>query len=269
MSGQGDAGRRIGRRTYLGVAASAGLAGLAGCSADSAVSAARGPPKVPTSKLDAGGWKQVDEQTRDPAFEQSFGPVSVSAAFRTLVFEDVALAAEMNEKTLGQAEGQFSMFFATRVTLDPSLAEIPDVAMGPLLDQVESEARRQYESQLESAGLVDVERASTGSLTVETGESARTNTYSAAFPFEGITFPLTDEKQVEIEGKNLDVSGLLAVWEHDGSILVAGGAHPAENLDLGVTKEPTSAIEVSVDVDLGLTPDAYREELRSLVTSVE
>lgn len=36
-----------------------------------------------------------------------------------------------------------------------------------------------------------------------------------------------------------------------------------------MTKEPTEAIEVSVDIDLGLTPDAYREELQSLVAGVE
>ncbi|WP_416841214.1 hypothetical protein [Haloferax sp. DFSO52] len=269
MTGQDDSDRRIGRRTYLGAAASAGLAGLAGCSSGSTASAARGPPKVPESKLDAGGWVQVDEQTRDPAFEKSFGPVSVSAAFRTLVFEDEALATELKEKTLGQAEGQFSMFFATRVTLDPSLAQIPDAVLDPVVEQVESQARSQYEAQLESAGLVDIEQQSSGSLTVETGENARVTNYSAAFPFEGITFPLSDEKQIDIEGKNLGVSGLLAVWEHDGSILIAGGAHPGENLDLGVTKEPTSAIEVSVDIDLGLTPDAYRDELRSLVKAVE
>ncbi|KAB1193122.1 hypothetical protein GJR96_06565 [Haloferax sp. MBLA0076] len=269
MPGQDDTNHQIGRRTYLGVAASAGLAGLAGCSSGSTASAARGPPKVPVSKLEDGGWEQVDEQTRDPAFEESFGPVSVSAAFRTLVFEDVELATELKEKTLGQAEGQFSMFFATRVTLDPSLATIPDAARDPVVEQVETQARAQFESQLESAGLSDIEQASTGSMTVETGESARVTNYTASFPFEGITFPLTDEKQIAIEGKKLGVSGFLAVWEHDGSILVAGGAHPGENLDLGVTKEPTSAIEVSVDIDLGLTPDAYREELRSLVTAVE
>jgi hypothetical protein len=269
MTGQDDSDRRIGRRTYLGVAASAGLAGLAGCSSGSTASAARGPPKVPESKLDDGGWKQVDEQTRDPAFEKSFGPATVSAAFRTLVFEDAALAAELNEKTLGQAEGQFSMFFATRVTLDPSLSSLPEAARSPVVEQVESQARSQYEAQLESAGLVDIEQTSTGETTVETGETARVTNYTAAFPFDGITFPLTDEKQLEIEGKKLGVTGMLAVWEHEGSILVAGGAHPAENLALDVTKEPTSAIEVSVGIDLGLTPDAYRAELRSLVTAVE
>lgn len=269
MSGQDDATHGIGRRRYLGVAASAGLAGLAGCGAGDTASAARGPPRVPESKLADGGWEQVDEQTRDPAFEKTFGPVSVAAAFRTLVYEDVELAAELRRKTLGQAEGQFSMFFATRVTLDPSLANVPDAARGPVVEQVERQARAQFESQLAAAGLVEIEQASTGELTVDTGETARTTNYTAAFPFEGISFPLTEEESVEIAGRNLAVDGFLAVWEHDGSILVAGGAHPDENLALSTTKEPTSAIEVSVDVDLGLAPDAYREELRSLVTAVE
>ncbi|ELZ79471.1 hypothetical protein KU306_03015 [Haloferax larsenii] len=269
MSGQDDATQRIKRRTYLGAAASAGLVGLAGCSSSGTASAARGPPKVPESKLADGGWKQIDEQTQDPAFEKSFGPVTVSAAFHTLVYEDAALAAELKEKTLGQAEGQFSMFFASRVTLDPSLANIPDAAMGPVVEQVEKQARAQFESQLESAGLVDIEQASDAELTVDTGETANVTNYTAAFPFEGINFPLTDEKSVEIEGRKLGVTGLLAVWEHDGSLLIAGGAHPGENLALDVTKSPTEAIEVSVNLDLGLTPADYSAELEALVKATE
>ncbi|AFK19686.1 hypothetical protein E6P09_01725 [Haloferax mediterranei ATCC 33500] len=269
MKGKDDGADRIGRRTYLGVAASAGLAGLAGCTSGTTASAGRAPPKVPKAMLESGGWEHIGGQTLDPAFEQSVGPVSVSAAFETLVYEDTALAAEIKEQTLGQAEGQFFLFFATRVTLEPSLSNIPKAARGTVVDQIETQARTQYEAQLKDVGVTNVEQSGTGSMTVDTGDSARVTEYAATIPFESITFPFTEEKKFEIEGREVDVSGLLAVWEHDGTVLVAGGAYPGENFELDVTKEPTDAISVSVDIDLGLTPDAYREELRSIIKAVE
>ena len=269
MTGEENEVNGIRRRTYLGIAASAGLASLAGCSSGMTASAARAPPQVPEAALEAGGWEYIGGHSLDPAFEQSIGPASVSAAFETLVYEDMDLSETLKEKTLGQAEGQFSLFFATRVTLDPSLSNLPEAVRGTVVDVVEEHARANYEGQLEDVDVTDIEQTDTRSTTVDTGESARVTDYEATIAFDEITFPFTDEKEFTIEGREFDVSGMLAVWEHDGTILVAGGAHPGENIELSVTKEPTEAIEVSVDIDLGLTPDAYREELQSLVAGVE
>ncbi|ELZ92862.1 hypothetical protein C440_12114 [Haloferax mucosum ATCC BAA-1512] len=269
MKGEEDATHSIRRRTYLGLAASAGVTGLAGCTSGSTASAARAPPELPEELLESGGWEYIGGQTLDPAFEQSVGPVSVSAAFETVVYEDTELAAEIKQKTLGQAEGQFLLFFATRVTLNPSLSNIPDAARGAVVDQIEAQARTQYKQQLEEVDVTNIEQSGTGSMTVETGESARVTNYTATVPFESITFPFTEEQEFVIEGDTVDVNGLLAVWEHDGTVLVAGGAYPGENFELNVTDEPTDAIEVAVDIDLGLTPDAYREELHELIKAVE
>ncbi|WP_410766445.1 hypothetical protein [Haloferax sp. DFSO60] len=269
MLGRDGTSDRVRRRTYLGLAASAGLAGLAGCSSGGTASAARGPPTVPEGQLADGGWEKIDEQTVDPLFERSFGPVEVTAAMRTFVYEDIALKEELREKTLGQAEGQFAMFFASRVSLDPSMANIPDAVSGPVIDQTEGQAREQFEAQLEDAGLVEIQQSSTGTIEIDTGETARLTEYTAGFPFPGIEFPVNDERTLTFEGETIGVTGLLAVWEHRGSILIAGGAHPGENLDMELSKAPTDAIEVTVDIDLGLTPEAYLEELRSLITAVE
>ncbi|MCO8266160.1 DUF6517 family protein [Haloferax sp. AB510] len=269
MKGENNATHSIRRRTYLGIAASAGLASLAGCSSGTTASAARAPPKVPKGALKAGGWEYIGGHSLDPAFERSVGPASVSAAFETLVYEDMDLSETLKEKTLGQAEGQFSLFFATRVTLNPSLSNLPGTVRGTVVDLVEKHARKHYEGQLRDVDVTDIEQTDTRSTTVDTGDSARVTEYGATIAFDEITFPFTDEKEFTIESQEFDVSGMLAVWEHDGTILVAGGAHPGENIELSVTKEPTEAIEVSVDIDLELTPDAYREELRSLVKGVE
>ncbi len=49
---------------------------------------------------------------------------------------------------------------------------------------------------------------------------------------------------------------------------MAGGAYPAENFARVTEADLSDAISVTIDVDLGLTPDAYREELFELVRNV-
>ncbi|SFR62779.1 hypothetical protein SAMN04487947_3019 [Halogeometricum rufum] len=263
-------GRRRGRRAFLGLTAAAGVSTLAGCSTTSGtVSAARRPPSVPESRLAEGGWEQVDDVTRDPAFEESFGPVTVTAATRTLLYEDAALRAAIAEKTLGQAATQFSTFFASRVTFDPDLTSLPAGAgRQQLLDQVESQSRTQFRNRLQEAGLAPVERVDTGTFDVAGGASARLTEYEATFAFEGFSVGVGEE-EITIEGGEIAVSGHLAAWIANDSVLVAGGAFPAENFARAVTKSPSEAIELSVDIDLGLTPAAYREELFGLMRRVE
>lgn len=263
-------GSRRGRRAFLGLAAVTGASALAGCSgASGTVSAARRPPTVPEERLAAGGWEQLDELTADPAFERDVGPLTVTASTRTRLYEDGELGTEIAEKTLGQADTQFATFFATRVTFDPDLTSLPAGAgRTQLLDQVESQSRTQFRNRLESAGLAPVERSDTGSFDVASGASARLTEYEATYAFEGFSVGVGEET-ITIEGGEITVAGHLAAWIADDSVLVAGGAYPAENFAREVTKSPSEAIELSVDVDLGLTPEAYREELFGLMRRVE
>ncbi|MFC7028462.1 hypothetical protein ACFQH8_15610 [Halomicroarcula sp. GCM10025710] len=92
---------------------------------------------------------------------------------------------------------------------------------------------------------------------------------AAVFPFEGIEFPVTDEAGVAIPSADIEVSALLAVWHHGDFVLVSGGAYPAESFATSVEDDLSEGITVSVDVDLDLTPSAYREEMRGLVAGVQ
>ena len=74
---------------------------------------------------------------------------------------------------------------------------------------------------------------------------------------------------ITIEGGEIPVAGHLAAWIADDSVLVTGGAYPAANFARQVTESPSAAIDLSVDIDLGLTPDAYRAELFDLMRRVE
>ncbi|SFR50333.1 DUF6517 family protein [Halogeometricum limi] len=260
-----------GRRAFLGLAATAGVGALAGCSGTTAttVSAARRPPSVPEDRLSAGGWAQLDDVTQDPAFEEEFGPVTVTASTRTLLYEDAALREEIAEKTLGQASSQFATFFATRVTFDPDLTSLPAGAgRQQLLDQVESQSRQQFQNRLKDAGLAPVERVNTGTFEVASGTSARLTEYEATFAFEGFGVTVGDE-DITVEGGEIPVAGHLAAWIANDSVLVSGGAYPAANFARTMEQSPSAAIDLTVDIDLGLTPDAYREELFELMRHVE
>jgi hypothetical protein len=265
---EGNGGVR--RRGFVGLAAAAVASALAGCSSTvSTVSAANRPPDVPEDRLQSGGWTQVDDVTEDPAYEREVGPATFTASSRTLLYEDTQLRTAIEDKTLGQASAQFATFFATRVTFDPDVTSLPAGAgRQQLLDQVESQSRAAFRSRLEAAGLSPVERTGTGTLDVASGESARLTDYEATYAFEGFSVGFGDA-DIAIEGGEIPVAGHLAAWIANDSVLVAGGAYPAANFARKATQSPTEAITVTVNIDLGLRPEAYREELFGLMRHVE
>ena len=254
------------RRDFLAVTGAGTLAALAGCSSALGSVAA---PEVPTDSLESGGWVQRDE-SQETVFEESYGPLTLEAKSHTLVYGNQALRSEIREKTLGRVDGQMAMFAATRIQFSPNLADLPgDIATETIIDQTESAARSQFVSQMEDAGLADVRQTDTGTLAVDTGEDARLTTYEATFAVEEVSFPVTDEQSVALPESSITVAGDLAVWKHGESVLVAGGAYPAENVDQTVTEDLSEAISVTVDIDLGLEPSRYRENVRSLMKAVE
>lgn len=251
------------RREFLTVAGAGALASLAGCSGAIGAVAA---PIVPRDRLANGGWKQIDE-TEATVFKQNYGPVTLEAKSHGLTYSDTALRQEISKKTLGNVDGQMALFAATRINFSPDLTSLP-VASSSVVDRTETAARSQFESQMRDAGLRNVQQVDTGTLTVDTGETARLTSYQAEFPFDGVSFPVTADKSVAISGSPITVAGDLAVWLHDGSVLVAGGAYPAENFAKTTTEDLSSAITVTVDVDLGLEPATYEQEVRTFVKAV-
>ena len=253
------------RRRFLAGAVAAGVAGLAGCG--TAAGTVR-PPRLPEDRLDDGGWERTNAETAE-VFSRTVAGTEVSATAVTRVFDDAALRAAVREKTLGALDAPLSNFFASRIAFSPNLADVPvESAREELAARASEVAATQFESRLESAGLSEISATDAGTLAVATGEDADRTEYEAVFAFDSLSFDVRGET-VSIEGGRVAVEGLLATWVHDGGLLVAGGAYPAENFARTVDTDLSTAITVSVDVDLGLTPEAYAEEVRGLVTRVE
>lgn len=255
------------RRDYLAAGAGVGAAALSGCSF---LAAAETPtPQVPEKRLEEGGWVQTGE-TSGTVLDRSYGPVTLQAVSHTLQFVDDALQTQVSDRTLGQMEAALSVFFATRVDFSPNLDNLPaDAGQAEIVDQVKASSREQFEQQMRDQGLTDIDKIGEGTLDIDTGETAETVEMTAVFPFEGIEFPVTDDETVTIPAADIEVSALLAVWHHGDFVLVSGGAYPAQNYTTDVEDSLSEGITVSVDVDLGLQPAAYSEEIRGLVAGVQ
>ncbi|MDS0223325.1 DUF6517 family protein [Haloarcula sp. S1AR25-5A] len=255
------------RRDYLIAGASLGTAGLAGCSFLAAAEAP--PPDVPTQRLEDGGWTRTDLSS-ETVFDRSYGPVSVEAVSSTVQYVDEQLQNRVASRTLDQVETALSVFFATRVDFSPNLDNLPAGAgQEELLAEVRTNARDSFEQQMENQGLTDIEKTGEGTIEIDTGETAETTQLSAVYPFEGITFDVTENEAVEIPATDINISAVFAVWHHGDFVLISGGAYPAQNFEQVVENSLSDGITVTVDVDLSLQPDAYRTEIRNLITGVQ
>lgn len=253
------------RRRFLAGAAAAGAAGLAGCGT---ASGAPRPPDLPDDHLDEGGWERT-RATEQELLSRSVAGVEVSATAVTRVYDDAALRAAVRERTLGAVDAPLANFFASRVAFRPNIAEVPVAsARKELAARAAEAARGEFEAQLRAAGLSDVTASDGGTTTVAAGVEADRTDYEATFGFDDLSFPVGDS-DLTVEGGEVAVEGFLAAWVHDGGLLLGGGAHPAENFARTVERDLSESISVTVDVDLGLTPDAYAAELESLVARVE
>ncbi|MUV60816.1 DUF6517 family protein [Halobacterium sp. CBA1126] len=253
------------RRRFLGAAGVVGLGALAGCSG--AVGSVA-PPTVPEDRLAEGGWTKTDE-SEATVFEQRFGPVTVTAKSTTVTYEDEALAAEVSEKTLGQIDGTLALYSASHINFSPDLNNLPGgVGRAELLSEVRSAAEDQFEQRMRDTGLESVSKTGEAEFETASGASPGLTTFSAEYPVGTLEYEASGET-FTIEAGAIEVAGDLAVWNEGDYVVVAGGAYPGENFATTSETSLSEAITVSVDVDLGLTPDEYRREVRGLMAATE
>lgn len=251
------------RRRFVGTTAAAGLASLAGCFGHA--SAAVDPPAVSQERLASGGWERIDAAT----FTESFAGTTASG--NTLQFEDAELREAITDQTLGAVGRELSVFFATRIEFSPPLDNLPlGVGRDRVLSETESYAREDFRGRLKDRGLTDIGVVEETSLTVDSGAEADLVEYRATLPLDDFSFDVAGGETVTLPAEPLDVTGLLAVWYDDGpeSTLVAGSVFARENYADTADIELSSAIDATIDIDLGLDPEAYRTETLGLVQSV-
>jgi hypothetical protein len=251
------------RRRFLGAAGVAGLGAVAGCMNALGTVA---PPDVPEQQLEDGGWEQTD-RTEQTVFEQEYGPVTVTGKSTTLTFEDTQLAQSVTEKTLGQIEGTLAMYSASHINFSPDLNNLPGgVGREEVLERVDTAANEQFRQRMRDNGLENVTKTGTQRFQTDSGADAGLTTYSAEYPVGELTYE-TGSESFTIDVGAIEVAGDLAVWNEGDYVVVAGGAYPFENFTKTTQKDLSDAITVTIDIDLGLTPEEYRSEVRGLMAA--
>ncbi|WP_049911198.1 hypothetical protein [Halorubrum lipolyticum] len=260
------------RRRLLAGGGAVAVAGLAGClgGRDGPVPA----PEVTSDRIDD-GWRLLDE-SESTVFEQSYGPVTVTALEHTRIYEYVSVAEALSE-TFG-ASGSPVVFFATRIDVRPAIDGLPaGIGRDQLMAEVETAAIDAFRSQLNASGIENVEIVDEGTSTVRSGHTATTWQLTGEFAVDG-ELPLPDGSTTSL-GETVDIESRLGVW-HDGTdVLVAGGAYPAEPLTQVIDEALPNAIdaetflEETVDEEtraaLATEPGAFDEEISALLISVE
>lgn len=251
------------RRRFLGVTGVAGLGALAGCTGALGTVA---PPQVPESQLEDGGWEQTDREEQT-VFEEDYGPVTVTGKSTTLTFEDTELAAEVREKTLEQIDGQLAIYSASHINFSPDLNNLPGgVGREEVINETKAAAKEQFKARMEDNGLENVTETGEEPFETDSGASPGITTYSAEFPVGTLEYD-TGGETLAIDVGSIGVAGDLAVWNDGDYVVVAGGAYPAENFAKVTEKTLSDAISVTIDIDLGLTPDEYQAEVRGLMAA--
>ena len=253
-SATGDGGD-VARRRLLAGGATVAAAGLAGC-----LGGRDGPVPAPTVTSDRidDGWRLRDEST-GTAFEQSYGPVTVTALEHTRIYE-YAPVAEALSATL-DAGGSPVVFFATRIDMRPAVDTLPaGIGRDRLMTTVETAAVDAFRSQLNARGIESVAVGDEGISTVQSGHTATTWQLTGGFAVDGAV-PLPDGSTASVD-EPVPIASRLGVW-HDGTdVIVAGGASPAEPL----TETVSGALPDAIDAQTAIAAVADPEAAAALAT---
>lgn len=258
------------RRLLLAAGGAGATATLAGCSALGSAGT-DAPPELDEDLLDRGGWVEQSTDSRR-LVESEFlgGRVTVTADAETTQYEDRALRRELAARTLGGLDTSLALLSVTLITLDPNPADLPmGIGAKEIMAEIRDRAREQFEGRLADAGLSNVREIGERDLSLSAGGTTTLTEFAADYEYDGMRVPLPGPNDVRTEAGAIEVAGMLAVWFDGRHVVVGGGAYPASNVVRSVRAELSEAITVDVDVDLGLTPEAYGEELRKLVASIE
>lgn len=263
------------RREFIRSAGVTAVAvGAAGCSTTDSGDGTGGDgeypfPSVPEHALD--GWTLADRRAEDE--RRRFGGVGVDQHTRTEVYEFARLSEEVAEKTLGQFEGDLGAFFATRTTFEGYASRLVDA------ERVAAEGVEEMTAEMEAMGITDVRETDPSDPRPAVADGQALREVVGSYPVEDLSLetelPGNARRTFEVEGGEVPVRGVLAAWKTGRrTAYVAGGAYPDGNFAreslVSVTGDGRGdGIDVTVNVDLNLEPEAYREEIVGLVERVE
>ena len=235
-------------------------------------------PVLPTDRMEADGWVETGGEGA-PVTEMRVGPLTITTLANTVQYgnrglldavrqRDVTVegAGQTVTRSLAEAAPEaldqyLAIFVASRIDLGPDVDDLPlGIGRAEVMDQARAAAQTSFERTMADAGLQGISRTGSGTLAVDTGETAMLDRYRADFPFAGGTVSALGQ-EFDVPSTALEMAGYLAVWHHGDWIMVAAGAHPAANYSDSVERELDGGGTATVSLDLGLAPADYRDQI--------
>lgn len=124
---------------------------------------------------------------------------------------------------------------------------------------------------MEEFGLTDIEYQ--GEDEDAPVEHAPLMRYTATYPIEDIavedvSIPNVDRTEFVVDGQDLDIEGVVDVWNEDGSVFAAGGVYPVESYQHTERFEITDAVDFSIDIDLQFDHARQETEVKAFIGTV-
>lgn len=135
--------------------------------------------------------------------------------------------------------------FATALSFRPPLT--PGIGPAAVFPMILKEAGRSFAKDFRARGFDSVDRDRRQRIRMETGDRARLINYTAAYPLR------------DAPAETIHIEGWLAVWIHEGTFRVAGGAYPTTGLT-----DLLAGQKSSPETD----PSTFRSDLLDLIRGV-
>jgi hypothetical protein len=226
------------------------------------------PPEVPDPVLKENGWVSMKEQ-KETVSVGPMDPLEVEAYLYTKMYRDAELQREISEGTVGRIDRCFNVFFATRTHIEPEVDNLPlGVGRKQVTELAKILGRSEFEDRLDRRGVKDLRKVGSDSVLTETNKKVEMEEVRGKYDFSGTEVEIASDEGFFIQGGEIGLAGWIGAWHHDGDVFVAGGVYPTEDLERKIDVDLTDAVDVEIDVDLGIWPRPYKPELFSLVQSV-
>ena len=250
------------RDILVGAAGLAATVSLAGCG----TSTASLDPKLPSTPLATGGWTHVDtvEEAANTEIDILGRPQQVSITAQAEVYENNGPVTELTQRYNVDVDASTIPamgFIAAKARPNPPVTRLLGLSDGLMTHAVGLAEDRAIRA-LRDRGLENVRLIEEGSLAVAAGPTADHRLYRAAYPYDAFHGRYRG-RQVTVAAGTLDVEVQLGVWPYRGLLTSGAGLYPAEAGDLTLTADG-----FSTTVSLGFEPEAYRKQLRELISLI-
>lgn len=269
------------RRDLVRVLGVASAVSIAGCSGDSGSSPTDENPvgteasrEVPAPDVTLpSGWEVTTPDTESRTFATGSwnGILDWKAIGHTKRYENKQLRGRVKRETFEKFDNPLVVGFATRVELEVFGGDLVEGVITSATNEVQSKAKSEFRDRMSEFGIENVSEA--GTMERENGSPSQFTRFRGSYPVDpikvdGVNIPEVEQDSFSVEGGDIQIEGILAVWRSNSHIFIAGGVYPAENYTRTKSWDLTGSVELILDINMGLNRAKYLSQVVNFVQSV-